>query len=197
MITAMPRYHFGEHQRALLVRVLLSGLILSVAVRVIVGNGNTAHSAVAGVVLASCLLLLSAAAGVSMNISRRVIGIGLLGGLFLCIPALIAHVGGAPSHQPMGNYIVWSSIVGFVALAEEVFLRGVLFDAVMSWRGERMAIIISAVAFALLHIPLYGWSAVPLDFAVGLWLGGLRAVTGTFWAPATAHILADLFAWWL
>lgn len=196
MTIAAPRRVLPNH-RIVLVACLLSGLAVSVAVRIIVGNGNVAHSAVAGLAFAACLLVLSAAAGISVKVTRRAIVIGLLGGIFLCIPAVVAHISGVTSHQPMGSYLSWSCIVGVVALAEEIFLRGVLFDAVMSWRGEHMAVIISAVAFALLHIPLYGWSAIPLDFVVGLWLGSLRAVTGIFWAPATAHILADLFAWWL
>jgi hypothetical protein len=44
---------------------------------------------------------------------------------------------------------------------------------------------------------VYGWAVVPLDIAVGVWLGTLRAVTGTVAAPAIAHSLADLAGWWL
>ena len=33
------------------------------------------------------------------------------------------------------------------------------------------------MAFGLLHVPLYGWAALPLDLAVGLLLGGLRMAT--------------------
>jgi hypothetical protein len=44
---------------------------------------------------------------------------------------------------------------------------------------------------------MYGWTAVPLDLAVGVWLGGLRLATGGVAAPATAHALADLAYWWL
>jgi hypothetical protein len=46
-------------------------------------------------------------------------------------------------------------------------------------------------------VPLYGWGAVPLDLAVGVWLGGLRLVTGGWAAPAVAHTFADLAAGWL
>jgi hypothetical protein len=38
---------------------------------------------------------------------------------------------------------------------------------------------------------------VPLDIAVGVWLGTLRAISGTVTAPALAHSLADLAGWWL
>ena len=55
----------------------------------------------------------------------------------------------------------------------------------------------AAIAFAALHVPLYGWHAVPLDFAVGLVLGATRLLAGTWTAPAIAHVGADLAGWWL
>ena len=36
-----------------------------------------------------------------------------------------------------------------------------------------------------------------LDLAVGVWLGALRAVSGSVAVPAIAHTLADLAGWWL
>ncbi|MQA64109.1 MAG: CPBP family intramembrane metalloprotease, partial [Actinophytocola sp.] len=59
------------------------------------------------------------------------------------------------------------------------------------------AIGVCAVVFALLHVPLYGWWIVPLDLAVGVFLGALRWVSGSVVAPATAHVLANLAGWWL
>ncbi len=50
--------------------------------------------------------------------------------------------------------------------------------------GEWVATAAGAVAFAGMHIPLYGWSAVPLDLAVGLVLGALRIVSRSWTAPA-------------
>ena len=55
----------------------------------------------------------------------------------------------------------------------------------------------TAVLFALMHVPLYGWHVVPLDLGVGLWLAGLRLATGGVAAPAIAHTVADLATWWL
>jgi membrane protease YdiL (CAAX protease family) len=59
------------------------------------------------------------------------------------------------------------------------------------------AVVVAAIAFALLHAPLYGWHAVPLDLAVGVVLGATRALAGTWTAPAIAHVGADLAGWWL
>jgi membrane protease YdiL (CAAX protease family) len=87
--------------------------------------------------------------------------------------------------------------VVLISIAEEALLRGALMDAVIPWGGELAAVTVAAIAFALLHVPMYGWTAVPLDLAVGVWLGGLRLATGGVAAPATAHALADLAYWWL
>jgi hypothetical protein len=56
---------------------------------------------------------------------------------------------------------------------------------------------VSAIAFAGLHVPLYGWHVVPLDLAVGMLLATLRILTGNWCAPAVAHVLADAAGWWL
>ena len=89
----------------------------------------------------------------------------------------------------------WPSNV--VAIAEEWFLRGALYDAVSRVAGDNVAIGVGALAFGLLHLPLYGWGAVPLDLAVGVLLGELRRVSGTPAAPAVTHVGADLVAWFL
>ena len=60
-----------------------------------------------------------------------------------------------------------------------------------------LAVAVTSLAFALIHVPLYGWHVVPLDFAVGVWLAGLRLASGGVAAPAIAHSLADLATWWM
>jgi membrane protease YdiL (CAAX protease family) len=84
-----------------------------------------------------------------------------------------------------------------VAVGEEVVLRGVLFDAMREWRGDGAALVATTLLFALIHVPLYGVGALPLDLAVGLLLGGLRIVSGGVLAPAVAHVIADLAGGWL
>jgi hypothetical protein len=57
------------------------------------------------------------------------------------------------------------------------------------------AIAVGAAVFALIHLPRYGLAAMPLDAAVGLALGGLRALTGRVLPCAVAHTIADWGAW--
>ncbi|HEY2004537.1 MAG TPA: CPBP family glutamic-type intramembrane protease [Candidatus Saccharimonadia bacterium] len=170
--------------------------MLAVWLRIVIGGPGVAQSASAGLIFAACLFALGLAAHTKLVASKQSIAIGIAGGIVLSLPALFAHVSGhlfASTH----GYLSWSIIVTVVAIAEEYFLRGTLYDAITSWHGESVAIFVAAIAFALLHVPLYGWHVLPLDLAVGLWLGSLRAISKTWAAAAIAHTLADLLAWWL
>jgi membrane protease YdiL (CAAX protease family) len=127
------------------------------------------------------------------------IGVGIAGGAVLVV--LAAVLPRTPLHvwpRPHGvTVLTWTVLVAFVAVAEELVFRGVLFDAVARAAGVFAACAVCAVAFAIVHVPLYGWQALPLDIAVGVWLGGLRMLSGGVAAPAVAHTVADMGAWFL
>jgi len=99
--------------------------------------------------------------------------------------------------RPASPFAPWALVTILVAVAEEAVLRGLLFDRLRRSGGTVVALALTTVAFALLHVPLYGWHVVPLDLAVGLALGGLRIATRGIAAPAVAHAIADLATWWL
>jgi membrane protease YdiL (CAAX protease family) len=99
--------------------------------------------------------------------------------------------------RPAATFVPWALITIVVASAEEGVLRGVLFDRLERLAGLAPAIALTTIAFALVHVPLYGWHVVPLDLAVGLVLAGLRVGTQGLLAPAAAHVVADLATWWL
>jgi membrane protease YdiL (CAAX protease family) len=159
---------------------------------------------------------------------------------------------------PQTDFGWWALITIVVATAEELILRGVLFDAIYSaaggegvpmaesrveaggrdldgrdldgrdldgraldgralderdlagveGRGGRAlagvdgpavaaAVLATSLLFALIHVPLYGWHVVPLDFGVGVFLAGLRLASGSVTAPVIAHVVADLATWWV
>jgi membrane protease YdiL (CAAX protease family) len=177
--------------------LLIAGFALAVSARVAVGGVAVARSAAAGWLFAGCLVALSLAVGAwrSAGLSRA--WVGLPGALVLCVPLLANRVAGDVAHRPGGAFLPWAVTVTAVAAAEEMFLRGALYDACARARGETTAIIVGAVLFALLHVPLYGWHVLPLDLAVGGWLGALRRISGGWAAPGVAHVAADLAAWWL
>ena len=175
--------------------LLLFGFGVAVLARLAAGGPGPAQSPSAGLLFAACLLVLAAAARTRVPVSRRAVLVGLAGAALLCVPVAVLR-GGSPLHGTTG-FASWAVVVSIVAAAEEIFLRGTLYDAVVAAVDERAAIGVSAAAFALLHVPLYGWHVVPLDVVVGLVLGELRRATGTAAAPAVTHVGADLAGWFL
>ncbi len=177
--------------------VLLTAFSVSVGLRSAVGGAGVAQSSVAGLVFAGCLLLMSGAAGTRVTVSGRALLAGLAGGALVSAPvALSQALSFRPLHDAAGLW-TWALVVTVVATAEELFLRGALYDAAQAWAGSVAAELLGAAAFALLHVPLYGWHVLPLDLAVGIVLGGLRAYTGTVTAPAITHVVADVAGWFL
>jgi membrane protease YdiL (CAAX protease family) len=176
---------------------LLAAFAAAVGLRVAIAGADVAASAPAGLGFAAALAALTAAAGAPTRLSWRAAGVGLAGAALLCLPALLMRLTADQTHRPGGAFWTWAAVVAVVATAEEAFLRGALFDAVDSWCGPVTAIAVTSACFAVLHVPLYGWHAVPLDAAAGLWLGALRRISGSWTAPAIAHTAADLAAWWL
>jgi CAAX protease family protein len=66
--------------------------------------------------------------------------------------------------------------IGVAPLFEEIIFRGFLFKVLAEMRGSRVAIPVTAVLFALLHVPqLWGsWAGVALIFVVGYILSLIR-----------------------
>jgi membrane protease YdiL (CAAX protease family) len=130
--------------------------------------------------------------------SLGTIAIGVAGGGVLVALAVVVSAGGPPRlFAPAAPFGPWAAITILVAVGEEAILRGALFDAIDEAGGLLAAIVITSLAFALIHVPLYGWHVVPLDLGVGVWFVGLRLVSGRVAAPAIAHAIADLATWWL
>jgi membrane protease YdiL (CAAX protease family) len=166
---------------------------------VVLGGGDTATSMPAGLVFGVALLAIAVGAGWRAGRpALRGALLGAAGGAVLVAVWISAHPGfGIDIGTPNAAIALWTPVVAMIALAEEVVLRGVLFDAVRDWRGDFAALIATTLLFALLHLPLYGAGALPLDLSVGLLLGGLRIVSGGVLAPAVAHVIADLAGGWL
>jgi membrane protease YdiL (CAAX protease family) len=183
----------GDRRRTAI--TLAMGLAAAVALRVALAGAAGASSLRAGLIFAFALTLLAVLARTTATVSVRALAIGAAGAVVLVLPVLLTR--GVSVVHPAGSYLGWATATAVVATAEEAFLRGALFDALDRWRGANVAVVGAAVAFALLHVPLYGWHVLPLDLAVGLALGALRLAAGTWTAPAVAHVGADLAGWWL
>lgn len=173
------------------------GFIASIFLRVLIGRPHVAQSILAGLVFAASLLVLSIAVGVRVPFSWRAVGIGVAGGAGLLLIPLLTHVYHNEVWHVGSGYLLWAAGASIVATCEELFLRGALFGTLQVWHGDVFAVCTSAVLFALLHLPLYGWHSVLLDAGVGVFLGVLRLTSGSTLSPVIAHILADLGGWWL
>lgn len=92
---------------------------------------------------------------------------------------------------------LWLTAVLLIGTAEEVLLRGVLVDVLLPHCAPVLVVAVSALAFGLMHVPIYGWDVLVLDTAVGVVLAGLRLWTGSITAPVTAHGTANLCSWWV
>jgi membrane protease YdiL (CAAX protease family) len=184
---------------ALRIGGLLLGLTAIVGARWAATVGGVGDALSIGLAFGLALAALAILAGQEVALPRPgAIAIGMAGGAALVGLALLAHLGArGQSFAPAAAFLPWASITILVATAEELVLRGVLFAAIRRHAGIAAAIAVTSVAFALMHVPLYGWHVVPLDLGVGIWLGGLRLLGRGVAAPAVAHVLADLVTWWL
>ena len=196
---ALPKDGIGPRPWA-----LLFGLGGAVLVRVAVAGSAGVSSVSAGLIFGALVLglavlpvLAGARGGLAPGPVRAQLVMGLAGAVVLCAVPLAVHLRTPGGALPLAQLPVWAAVVTVVAVAEEVLLRGVLWSAAAQWRGTTAALVLTTAAFGLLHVPLYGWDALPLDLAVGLLLGGLRMATGGWGASAVAHTVADLAGWWL
>lgn len=114
-----------------------------------------------------------------------VLGIGLAG------VAAAALAAGRPVAFPSTAWAIPLALLA--AVAEEALLRRVLY-ARLQPAGTTVAIGVTAVLFALLHVPLYGWAAFPVDLGAGLLLSWQRWASGTWTVPAGTHAAANLLA---
>jgi len=114
-----------------------------------------------------------------------VLGIGL-GGV-----GTAALAAGRPVAFPAAAWAIPLALLA--AVAEEALLRRVLY-ARLEPAGIATAIGVSAGLFALLHVPLYGWAAFPVDLGAGLVLSWQRWASGTWTVPAATHAAANLLA---
>ena len=101
--------------------------------------------------------------------------------------------GGGIAPMPRVAHVVVVSTLG--AVAEEAFFRRLLFSA-LEHRGPVVAVVGSAVAFALVHITRYGGWAMPLDITAGLLLSWQRAASGSWRIPAVTHALGNVMVLW-
>lgn len=89
-----------------------------------------------------------------------------------------------------GRIIYVIAVAVIPPLAEELAFRGTVLQPLRKY-GDKFAIIISALVFALLHGNLI---QAPFALIVGLGLGYAVCVTGSIWTSVVIHFLNNLFS---
>ena len=186
----MIQVRLGAPRRAARITGLILGAALLRALLLPAGD------LLSTMVFAGCLLGISSFERPSAtNEARWGSGRSVVAGLMVGAVLLAPVVSGPFSARPVGAFLPWAAIAALVATLEETSIRGVLYARLAGEAGTVAAIVVGAAVFALIHLPRYGLGAMPLDAAVGLALGGLRALTGRVLPCAVAHTVADWGAW--
>ena len=100
-------------------------------------------------------------------------------------------VGGPVADRRAGAAAVLLAVVA--AVAEEALFRRVLYGWLARF-GPVVAVVGSAVVFALVHLPGYGIAAMPVDLGAALLLSWQRYACGRWTVPAVTHAVANLLA---
>jgi len=107
------------------------------------------------------------------------------------LEALGLEVAPQAAEQALGLVEPWVAVLAIVILApiaEELFFRGVVFNAFLRERGPRMAYIGSAAMFALIHLSIV--ALLPI-FLLGLALAWVYDRTGNLLAPIAMHAVVN------
>jgi membrane protease YdiL (CAAX protease family) len=95
----------------------------------------------------------------------------------------------SPMALPHGPQVLLMS--SLAAVSEELLFRRLLYG-VLARRSVALAVAGSAVTFAAVHIPIYGFPAFWVDLGAGLVLSWQRWASGS-WVPSGAtHVVANL-----
>lgn len=137
-----------------------------------------------------------------LRVNRETFTVGLGGGalfltFFLLVNLMKNGMQGLVFQSPGAGEIL--STVLFAGLTEELFFRGLLLNSLMTRLSFVKADVITALAFALIHLPSWLSSggvhpAVLLTnlvsvFVVGLLLGGVFEKSRNLWGPFFFHAL--------
>lgn len=105
--------------------------------------------------------------------------------------ALATVAAGTPVRSPWGAATLPLGVLA--AVAEEALFRRAAYGRLLHF-GAPVAVVASAALFALVHLPAYGVTALPVDLGAGLLLSWQRWASGTWTVPAATHALANLAA---
>ena len=134
-----------------------------------------------------------------LGLNRRGLGVSLVCGLVLLAgrTLVILAMDWPLGPNPLALRRLAGEIVfyfGLVGLIEELLFRGVIYRALDEWRGARLAIWGSALAFGLYHVGGQGPLGGLGGFIIGVIFGAIRWRAGGIIGLVAVHGLIDIVA---
>lgn len=127
----------------------------------------------------------------------------LLGALALTLCCVVPALAGATTlklsaYRPgvlLGAGLAQLITLAPAGFAEELFLRGLGFQALRRGMGDVAAVTVSSLVFGALHLsnPNASWLAALAIALVGLWFGALTVRTGSVWTAMGVHVAWNFF----
>lgn len=132
------------------------------------------------------------------NWPKNAWGLLLLGAIMLLVLSMLESLLPMPKDTPFDKlfarprdaYLIAIIAVSLGPLVEELFFRGFLYPVLARRWGMAWAIFLTALPFAVMHMPQYGWAwgALAVIFIVGVVCGTVRAVTKSVGASFLVHV---------
>lgn len=132
------------------------------------------------------------------NWPKHAWGLLLLGGAMLLALSVLESLLPMPKDTPFDKlferprdaYLLAIIAVSLGPLVEELFFRGFFYPVLARRWGVFWAIFLTALPFALMHLPQYGyaWGALLVIFLVGVVCGAVRATTKSVGASFLVHV---------
>ena len=182
------RMHSIEHREGALIGVLIAAGLLALTLRVfVIGMPGAAFLFVA--ILAS-LAVISTAAPMGRT-GTPVVPVPWVFALGVAAVFAATLVVGRGVSLPHSGFAL---LLGAgAAVSEELFFRRLVYGG-LARVHPAVAIIGSALLFALVHIPLYGVPVFWVDLGAGLLFSWQRWASGGWTASAGTHVVANLLA---
>jgi membrane protease YdiL (CAAX protease family) len=164
---------------------VVAGVSLLLSRLLMMGRGGTSIAILTLLYLA--VLMIARPGRVALPVGRAAFPLVVGAGAILSARLLL------PAPFPMRSTFAGVVLSVLAAVAEEGLFRGALFARLLPG-GRSVAIVTSAAAFALLHVPFYGLGALPVDLGAGLLFAWQRSESGSWSVPAATHALANIMA---
>ena len=174
-------------------RELPAWLILAGGITLLLARPALADGSAAPAALAACYLGIGAAALSVREVSPRASALGRLPVLVIGLAAIVLVASVVGPWPPLRLGWTGAPVGVLAAVAEEALFRRLAYARLLRF-GAAVAVLGSALAFALLHVPFYGLEVLPFDLGSGLLLSWQRWASGTWTVPAATHAAAELLA---